>query len=99
MGTSASGGAEFRIASDQALIVYFDAPAEKNGAKASTLQINTESHEQVRRLLQLIELEPIRGLRNLHPAYCSLLIRFDALKLRHSELEEILRSYIERMEK
>jgi inhibitor of KinA len=99
MGTSVSGGAQFRIASDQALIVYFDAPAEKNGAKASTLQINTESHEQVRRLLQLIELEPIRGLRNLHPAYCSLLIRFDALKLRHSELEEILRSYIERMKK
>jgi allophanate hydrolase subunit 1 len=99
METPASGGAQFRIASDQALIVYFDSPATKITAKAPPLQINAESHEQVRRLLRLIELEPIPGLRNLHPAYSSLLIKFDALKLRHSELEEILRGYIERMKK
>src|SRR5580692_8836123 len=99
METSASGGAQFRIASDQALIVYFDAPAEKNEAKAPPLQIAAESHEQVRRLLRLMELEPIPGLRNLHPAYCSLLIKFDAMKLRHAELEEILRGYMGRMKK
>jgi inhibitor of KinA len=99
MKTSASGGAQFRVASDQALIVHFDSPAEKNGAKAPPLQINRESHEQVRRLLRLMELEPIAGLRNLHPAYSSLLIKFDGMKLRHSELEEILRGYIERMKK
>ena len=33
-------------------------------------------------------------MRNLHPAYCSLLVKFDALKLRHDELDEILRGYI-----
>jgi inhibitor of KinA len=99
MKTSASGGAQFRVASDQALIVYFNASTEKNGAKAPPLQINTESHDQVRRLLRLMEMEPIPGLRNLHPAYSSLLIKFDGMRLRHSELEEILRGYIERMKK
>jgi KipI family sensor histidine kinase inhibitor len=101
MGISASRGARFRVASDQALIVYFDPPPKKNGAKAPPLQnqITIEAHEQVRRLLRFMELEPIAGVRNLHPAYCSLLIKFDGLKLRHSELEEILRSYVERMQK
>ena len=35
----------------------------------------------------------------MHPAYCSLLFKFDAMKLRHEELEEILRGYVKRMEK
>ena len=101
MGDSASRGVRFQVASDQALIVYFDAPAKKSGAKAPPLQnlITIEGHERVRRLLRLAELEPIAGVRNLHPAYYSLLIKFDALKLHHSELEQILRGYIERMEK
>ena len=38
-------------------------------------------------------------MRNLHPAYCSLLVKFDPLKLRHSELQEVLRGYLARMEK
>jgi inhibitor of KinA len=101
MRTSASGGVKFRIASDQALIVYFETSAKKSGAKASHLQnqVTTESHEQVRKLLRLLELEPITGVRNLHPAYCSILIKFDAMLLRHEELEETLHSYIERMKK
>lgn len=91
----------FQIASDQALVVYFDSSAKKSGPKVPPLQnqITTESHQQVRRLLRFMELEPIPGVRNLHPAYCSLLIKFDALKLRHSELEEILCGYVERMER
>jgi KipI family sensor histidine kinase inhibitor len=101
MGTSASGGARFQVASDQSLIVYFDESAKKSGAKAPRLQnqITIEGHEQVRRLLRLVELEPIAGVRNLHPAYCSLLFKFDAMKLRHEELQEILRGYVKRMEK
>jgi len=101
MGTSASGGVRFQVASDQALIVYFDSPVEKSGAEAPHLQkqITIEGHERVRRLLRLVELEPIAGVRNLHPAYRSLLIKFDAMKLRHEELEEILRGYVERMER
>jgi KipI family sensor histidine kinase inhibitor len=101
MGTSASGRVRFQIASDQALIVYFDSLAKKSGAKAPHLQnqITIEAHEQVRRLLRLVELEPIAGVRNLHPAYCSLLVKFNATKLRHEELEEVLRGYVERMGK
>lgn len=101
MGASASRGVRFQVASDQALIVYFGPPANKSGAEAPPLQnqITIESHEQVRRLLRLAELEPIAGVRNLHPAYCSLLIKFDPLRLRHSELEEILPRYLARMEK
>jgi len=101
MVTSGKASLRFQVASDQALMVCFDAPAKKNGAKAPPLQnqITKEAHEQVRRLLRSVEMEPIAGVRNLHPAYCSLLIKFDALKLRHEELEEIVRGYIDRMEK
>ncbi|MGC0773166.1 MAG: 5-oxoprolinase subunit PxpB [Candidatus Acidiferrum sp.] len=62
-------------------------------------QITTEGHEPIRRLLQLMELEPIAGVRNLHPAYCSLLVKFDAVKLRHEELIEVLRGYVARTKK
>jgi inhibitor of KinA len=100
MGTSESGGVRFQVASDRALIVYFDSSVENSGAKAPRLQnqITIAAHERVRRLLRLVELEPIAGVRNLHPAYCSLLVKFDGMKLRHEELEEILRGYVERME-
>ena len=89
----------FQVASDQSLLVYFDTPARKGEAEAQLpqKQITIEAHEQVRRLLRLLELEPIAGVRNLHPAYGSLLIKFDALKLRHDELENLLRTYVERM--
>jgi KipI family sensor histidine kinase inhibitor len=101
MRNSASGGVRFEVASDQALIVYFDSSDKKSGAKAPHLQnqITIEGHERVRRLLRLVELEPIAGVRNLHPAYCSLLVKFDAMKWRHEELEEVLRGYVERMER
>jgi inhibitor of KinA len=101
MGTSAASGVHFRVASDQSLLVYFGAPAIKTGAGVSALrnQIIPENLEEVRKLLRLIELEPIPGLRNLHPAYSSLLVKFDVLQLQHSELEKILRAYIGRMKK
>jgi KipI family sensor histidine kinase inhibitor len=84
--TSAAHGARFQSASDQSLLVYF-------GEK-----ITLDAHQHVVRLLRLLELEPVAGIRNLHPAYCSLLVKFDALKLRHVELEAILRSYLDRLE-
>jgi len=46
----------------------------------------------------LLEREPIAGIRNLNPAYCSILISFDALKLDHGELETILLGYLERLD-
>jgi inhibitor of KinA len=101
MGTSAIDRARFQVSSDQSLLVYFDTPAAKSGAQALPLQkqITLEAHKQVRRLLRLLELEPIPGVRNLHPAYGSLLVKFDALKLCHADLEQIIRGYILRMEK
>jgi inhibitor of KinA len=100
MGDSSSRGVQFQMASDQSLLVYFARHQKKSGARASRLQnqITMESNERVRRLFRLMELEPIAGVRNLHPAYCSLLIKFDAMLLRHDELEEIVRGYIDRVE-
>jgi KipI family sensor histidine kinase inhibitor len=77
---------QFRPASDQSLLVYFGQ------------RITLDAHQRVRRLLRLLEREPIAGVRNLHPAYCSLLVDFDVLKLSHRELEEILRGYLGRLE-
>jgi inhibitor of KinA len=61
-------------------------------------RITLRAHEKVRRLLRLLELEPIAGVRNLHPAYCSLLVKFDGLRWRNEELEKKLRGYLERLE-
>jgi inhibitor of KinA len=106
MGTRASEGARFQFASDQSLLVYFDRvrsfnqPEKKGRGTARPLrsQITLQANENVRRLLRLLELEPVAGIRNLHPAYCSLLVKFDALRLRHDELEVILRKYLVRLE-
>lgn len=76
---------QFQAASDQSLLVYFDQ------------RISVEAHQHVMQLLRLLQSEPIVGIRNLHPAYCSLLIKFDALKLGHDDLEAILRPYLDRL--
>lgn len=78
--------ARFNPASDQSLLIYF-------GEK-----ITIQANEQVRKLLHLLEAEPIAGVRNLHPAYCSLLVKFDALKWQHEKLEKELRKYLGRLE-
>ena len=86
MSNPATGIARFQPASDQSLLVYLGR------------QISLDVHQRVIKLLRLLEREPIAAVRNLHPAYCSLLIEFDALKLRHEELETILLSYLDRLE-
>ena len=50
------------------------------------------------KLLWLLQSKPVRGIRNLHPAYTSLLVEFDALTLQQDELEAILRLYLDRIE-
>ena len=50
-------------------------------------------------MLHLLETEPIAGVHNLHPAYCSLLVKFDGVKWRHKELERELRKYLARLDK
>ena len=93
---TAGGGARFQFASDQSLLIYFD-QQEKEG-RAPQNQITLQANEKVRKLLRLLQLEPVAGVRNLHPAYCSLLVKFDALRLRHEQLEAILRQYLGRLE-
>lgn len=66
--------AEFRAASDQSLLVTLGAA------------INLDVHRSVVRLLRGLEAARIPGVVNLHPAYCSVLIRFDSLATGHDEL-------------
>ena len=86
MPASVHGTAQFRPASDNSLLIYFDQ------------QISLTAHQQVAKLLRLLELQPLSGIVNLHPAYCSVLVKFDALKLRHDELETRLRRYLEHLD-
>jgi inhibitor of KinA len=98
MQTRSAAGARFVRSSDQSLLVYFDRQDESR-AEDSTPRGKTllEANEKVRRLLQLLDSQPIAGVRNLHPAYCSLLVNFDALKWRHEEMEEKLRECLEQL--
>jgi len=86
MDTAADESTRFQFAGDQSLLVYFGH------------QITLEANEKVRRLLRLLQLEPVAGVRNLHPAYCSLLVKFDALRMEHDELKAILRRYLKRLD-
>jgi inhibitor of KinA len=79
-------GAQFQSASDQSLLIYFGE------------QITIGAHQRVRKLLRLLQQEPIADVRNLNPAYCSILVSFDALKLQHRQLEEILLGYLARLD-
>src|SRR5260370_41106395 len=81
MSANAPESKRFQRASDQSLLIYFGQ------------QITLDAHEHVRKLLRLLESDPIAGNRNLHPAYCSVLVKFDALKCRHAGLDEILKQH------
>jgi inhibitor of KinA len=74
----------FEPASDSSLIVHLGS------------SVKSATHQQVRKLLHLLESDPIAAVRNLHPAYCSILLDFDALRTSHEELKAILRDYLER---
>ncbi|MGA7914480.1 MAG: 5-oxoprolinase subunit PxpB [Candidatus Acidiferrales bacterium] len=86
MQTPPTATPRFQPASDQSLLVYFDQ------------KITLDVHQRVRKLLRLLEREPIVGLRNLNPAYCSILVNFDALILNHGDLEAILLGYLDRLD-
>src|SRR3989442_6392739 len=113
MDLAAGRGGVFQFASYQSLLVYFEQRKEKGRAQARLLQnqeqrrsedrplqrqVTLQANENVRKLLRLLELEPVAGVHNFHPAYCSLLIKFDALRMRHEQLEAIARKYVERLE-
>lgn len=77
---------KFCPASDQASLVYL---ADEIGLPA---------HERVLKLLQAMQAKPPAWLRNLQPAYCSLLITFDPCLVDHHEVEETAREYAQRAE-
>jgi inhibitor of KinA len=76
----------FKPASDQSLLIYFGQ------------EITPAAHQRVRKMLHRLERDPIPGVRNLNPAYCSILVTFDALKLNHANLQEILQSYLDALD-
>ena len=78
---------QFRAASDQSLLVYLGE------------EIALENHQRVLKLLRLLQSEPIDGIRNLHPAYSSLMIKFDPLRLDHDELQSRLVPYLGRLDR
>jgi inhibitor of KinA len=86
MPASARGTVQFRLASDDSLLIYFDQ------------HISLAGHQRIAKLIRLLERQPISGIRNFHPAYCSVLVKFDALKLSHGELETRLHPYLDRLD-
>jgi inhibitor of KinA len=86
MSKQTAGDAQFRAASDQSLLVSFGR------------HITLEAHQHVLKLLRLLQAEPLGAIRNLHPAYCSLLIRFAPLNLDHEQLQTALLPYLDRLE-
>ncbi len=80
----------FRYASDQSLMVYL---GDEIGAES-----DVTTHHRVLKLLRLLESEPLPHVRNLHPAYHSILIVFDPLALDHVTLEQRLTQYIARLD-
>jgi inhibitor of KinA len=81
-----SSGLRFEAASDQSLLVYFG-----DG-------ISRAVNAHVLKTLRMMQAQPIAGVRDLHPAYASLLINFDCFALTHAQLERIVRKYFERAE-
>jgi allophanate hydrolase subunit 1 len=77
----------FQAASDQSLLVYL---GEEIGAAA---------RERVLQLLQLLQNERVAWIRNIQPAYCSLLVTFDAAVVDHAGVQAKLTEYEERAEK
>ena len=65
----------FREASDRSLYIDFGD------------EISRTSHEHVVRLLRRLELRPLPGVLNLHPAYTSILVVFNPLITDHESLQ------------
>lgn len=61
-------------------------------------QISAEAREHVRRLVWLLRGEPIPAVRNVNPAYASVLVTFDLVWASHAEIERMLTRYLERSE-
>jgi inhibitor of KinA len=76
----------FQAASDQALLVYLGE------------EIGAATHQRVVRLLHLLQCERVAWIRNIQPAYSSLLISFDARAVDHAEAQARITEYEKRAE-
>lgn len=74
----------FCAASDQTLLVYLGE------------EIGLPAHERVLNLLRALQKDPPEWLRNLQPAYTSLMVTFDPCKVDQNGAEQLLRQYEER---
>ncbi len=77
---------EFRAASDQAVLVSLGD------------EIGHAAHSRVVRLLRLLQDDSLPWVQNLQPAYCSLMVSFDARQIDHAQVEVALRKYEQRAE-
>src|SRR5437868_6177774 len=75
----------FQVASDQSLLVHFGQG------------ISLDTHREIVSFLKLLEREPLQGIVNLHPAYTSVLVKFDSMKFDHVEVEALLTPYLARL--
>jgi inhibitor of KinA len=75
---------QFWAASDQSLLIYLGD------------EIGPAAHRRVVQLLHSLLKEPLQWVRNLQPAYCSLLVTFDACAIDHAGAESVLREYLQR---
>jgi len=76
----------FCAASDQSMLIYLGE------------EIGLATHKHVLNLLRALEKEPPVWLRNVQPAYCSLMITFDAVRVDHVTVESALREFERRTE-
>jgi allophanate hydrolase subunit 1 len=53
--------------------------------------ISPDIHANVVGMARALQRDPIEGVLNLHPAYCSLLVVFDPLSRSHAEIERDIR--------
>jgi len=60
--------------------------------------ISLPAHKRVLKLLRVLEKESPEWLRNIQPAYNSLMVTFDACRVEHSEVEATLRALEKRAE-
>jgi inhibitor of KinA len=67
-------------------------------ASDQSLLVYLDDHRHVRQFVRSLEMEPVTGVRNFFPAYHSVLIKFDPLKMSHDELQAALRSRLERLD-
>lgn len=61
-------------------------------------EIGLPAHERTLKLLRLLQKDPPGWLRNLQPAYTSLMVTFDLGRVDHGEVESVLRQYETRAE-